>query len=384
MEAVISIHALLAESDSTAFRSFSISASFQSTLSLRRATVAQSGGGMCTPNFNPRSPCGERRSPGRERHQRNRISIHALLAESDSFLAPHTQSLAISIHALLAESDGYSLPAGKARLYFNPRSPCGERLAFFSSLEAPSTISIHALLAESDVTLHRQRQHQQHFNPRSPCGERHNRTGPGSRPGDFNPRSPCGERRNLNMTYYQRHQFQSTLSLRRATLPINHLPASVADFNPRSPCGERLFITFWLMLCGEDFNPRSPCGERPLTVTVCADTTDFNPRSPCGERPSTSSRSGADISISIHALLAESDPCFTVTVMGLSSISIHALLAESDRSDGRFRSVPLISIHALLAESDQIFSDPGHWTELFQSTLSLRRATSRPYQTPRK
>ena len=173
MEAVISIHALLAESDSTAFRSFSISASFQSTLSLRRATVAQSGGGMCTPNFNPRSPCGERRSPGRERHQRNRISIHALLAESDSFLAPHTQSLAISIHALLAESDGYSLPAGKARLYFNPRSPCGERLAFFSSLEAPSTISIHALLAESDVTLHRQRQHQQHFNPRSPCGERH-------------------------------------------------------------------------------------------------------------------------------------------------------------------------------------------------------------------
>ena len=34
-----------------------------------------------------------------------------------------------------------------------------------------------------------------------------------------------------------------------------------------------------------------------------------------------------------------------------------------------------ISIHALLAESDQIFSDPGHWTELFQSTLSLRRAT---------
>ena len=56
--------------------------------------------------------------------------------------------------------------------------------------------------------------------------------------------------------------------------------------------------------------------------------------------------------ISIHALLAESDPrggfCYLDNI-----ISIHALLAESDNLrvlDGSKSSI--ISIHALLAESD--------------------------------
>ena len=61
---------------------------------------------------------------------------------------------------------------------------------------------------------------------------------------------------------------------------------------------------------------------------------------------------------------------------GVTEISIHALLAESDPvsiSDSAL--VRLISIHALLAESDctrlaSIFSDGA-----FLSTLSLRRAT---------
>ena len=56
-----------------------------------------------------------------------KISIHALLAESDRFLASLSAVLTISIHALLAESD-----------------------RFLASLSAVLTISIHALLAESD------------------------------------------------------------------------------------------------------------------------------------------------------------------------------------------------------------------------------------------
>ena len=56
-----------------------------------------------------------------------KISIHALLAESDHFATLKFVNLYISIHALLAESDNIPLPN-----------------AHFIS------ISIHALLAESD------------------------------------------------------------------------------------------------------------------------------------------------------------------------------------------------------------------------------------------
>ena len=56
-------------------------------------------------------------------------------------------------------------------------------------------------------------------------------------------------------------------------------------------------------------------------------------------------------------------------------ISIHALLAESDPLTG-FSYPPIeISIHALLAESDPPVRDVIQWEGIFLSTLSLRRAT---------
>ena len=81
-----------------------------------------------SPNFNPRSPCGERPR-----------------------LPTGTQTgLQISIHALLAESDE-SEPSTSYRSFdFNPRSPCGERLVAMCYHPFESFISIHALLAESD------------------------------------------------------------------------------------------------------------------------------------------------------------------------------------------------------------------------------------------
>ena len=56
------------------------------------------------------------------------ISIHALLAESD----PHIRSTScghpdISIHALLAESDNIHIHTCQYFFNFYPRSPCGER-----------------------------------------------------------------------------------------------------------------------------------------------------------------------------------------------------------------------------------------------------------------
>ena len=80
-------------------------------------------------------------------------------------------------------------------------------------------------------------------------------------------------------------------------------------------------------------------------------------------------------SISIHALLAESDHN-TENNYTDYYISIHALLAESDNLrvvDGSKSSI--ISIHALLAESDPPIMIREPATSRFLSTLSLRRAT---------
>ena len=173
----ISIHALLAESDEGANRFAHTPPKFLSTLSLRRATLSMGLDGRFKLYFYPRSPCGERRANSQPERPKQHISIHALLAESDTLICPVIAVITISIHALLAESDAdkdadwvrvyvflstLSLRrATCARLraclwcfYFYPRSPCGERRALLA-IHTKSRISIHALLAESDSSLPR-------------------------------------------------------------------------------------------------------------------------------------------------------------------------------------------------------------------------------------
>ena len=103
---VISIHALLAESDSPKMKIPWAFLEFLSTLSLRRATI---------------------------------------LFVTDS------TAQGISIHALLAESDNIVCHGLNRTRYFYPRSPCGERLNGFFDFPSSHDISIHALLAESDA-----------------------------------------------------------------------------------------------------------------------------------------------------------------------------------------------------------------------------------------
>ena len=149
------------------------------------------------------------------------------------------QNLRISIHALLAESDKGTTSRINVRINFYPRSPCGERLTQFWQLHPKYPISIHALLAESDRRL-----------LYILCGAH-----------DFYPRSPCGERRCSPGRCIFAPEFLSTLSLRRATLPRLPRPCPATYFYPRSPCGERQTkqarFSSWTY-----FYPRSPCGER--------------------------------------------------------------------------------------------------------------------------
>ena len=148
---------------------------FLSTLSLRRATFLTDVR-VFREYFYPRSPCGER-------HQARNI-VNA--------------PIRISIHALLAESDPRGCPVLSQRPYFYPRSPCGERPAHFAQQIHSVGISIHALLAESDAGGAANGGTCCDFYPRSPCGERRcPPVGKRLRSTYFYPRSPCGERQDL-------------------------------------------------------------------------------------------------------------------------------------------------------------------------------------------
>ena len=85
-------------------------------------------------------------------HHAKKISIHALLAESDSRLESIKDSLSnISIHALLAESDlTVAAHFGRRKLFLSTLSLRRATQAAYFFLAA-GIISIHALLAESDI-----------------------------------------------------------------------------------------------------------------------------------------------------------------------------------------------------------------------------------------
>ena len=214
-------------------------------------------------------------------------------------------------------------------------------------------ISIHALLAESDQQKSSDRKAYVNFYPRSPCGER--LTGSESQKLilHFYPRSPCGERPRGSVSMPRYLKFLSTLSLRRATHSAGPWQAGYTDFYPRSPCGERLFQGPRFIRYRVDFYPRSPCGERP---TIC---NGILPMSSFLSTLSLRRATPADLQIRVAP-----------------NISIHALLAESDPGPGWGRHSPAISIHALLAESDALGAVTSPAVSRFLSTLSLRRATT--------
>ena len=102
-----------------------------------------------------------------------RISIHALLAESDGILVfCGPQGSGISIHALLAESDELDGASPLTSRTFLSTLSLRRATGRQPALSQSSAISIHALLAESDCTLVNCNSNFTHFYPRSPCGER--------------------------------------------------------------------------------------------------------------------------------------------------------------------------------------------------------------------
>ena len=198
----------------------------------------QAAPGQPAADFNPRSPCGERRLRRQRQHPQGRFQSTLPMRGATWAAAQAAKAREISIHAPHAGSD----------LAGQPQTMVDH-------------ISIHAPHAGSDsfhvsiiFLIY-----------------------------DFNPRSPCGERPRCTVKAKGPREFQSTLPMRGATenpdyeLTYNfisiHAPHAGSD-----PCRRVLESP------ANDFNPRSPCGERLLVIQKPSHTDNFNPRSPCGER----------------------------------------------------------------------------------------------------
>ena len=119
-----------------------------------------------------------------------------------------------------------------------------------------------------------------HFNPRSPCGERHARwTSFSFRHSDFNPRSPCGERRFPCFDISLLQLFQPTLPMRGATRKPQE-PVAHFLFQPTLPMRGATSTRSSIDLVRSYFNPRSPCGERLDSISRAKNPTTFQPTLP--------------------------------------------------------------------------------------------------------
>ena len=151
---------------------------------------------MDKPNFNPRSPRGERRG-GTERRTHEQISIHAPREGSDGGnQRAALYSMGISIHAPREGSDRHLFRTARTRKKFQSTLPARGATIIISELIKAVRISIHAPREGSDsssAATHRRRWH-------------------------FNPRSPRGERRCPAKSEHRVTEFQSTLPARGATI----------------------------------------------------------------------------------------------------------------------------------------------------------------------
>ena len=128
------------------------------------------------------------------------ISIHTPLAGSDRDEGITDRAIDISIHTPLAGSDWRSRNSNRARKYFNPHSPCGERLASCRPAVKPWDISIHTPLAGSDGC---------NMIAQEPYLR-------------FQSTLPLRGATALRVGMVGQHKFQSTLPLRGATAEMRH------------------------------------------------------------------------------------------------------------------------------------------------------------------
>ena len=371
---IISIHALLAESDMPGQGQHALQRDFypRSPCGERPLIPACQYKTWCY--FYPRSPCGER------------LGIHRLYGAHHRFLSTlslrratfKTFSKINSVTAFLSTlslrratfAKSISVP-GFCNFY--PRSPCGERLVKAIEEGKATPISIHALLAESDVAKPVPRTKSVVFLSTLSLRRATNRFQGfgGSRNISIHALLAESDSARDSLRYTRVISihallaesdvmvcrqiilfdlFLSTLSLRRATAATACLAAWIEYFYPRSPCGERPVRTHCLPPHAQFLSTLSL---RRATLPHGCGGSAVSFLSTLSLRRATNTCGGLvdHVIISIHALLAESDRTLPALPLPIE-ISIHALLAESDLDGNTHCAALRISIHALLAESD--------------------------------
>ena len=168
-------------------------------------------------DFNPCSPCGERRKT-RGYVTVSRTDFNPCSPCGERPLLKQMTEYPMGFQSMLPVRGATATSRARPRSgsHFNPCSPCGERhvplchglrhLQFQSMLpvrgatigglhhEKDQLISIHAPRAGSDGAVPGRLVRDPYFNPCSPCGERRTRHHNLHKGGNFNPCSPCGER----------------------------------------------------------------------------------------------------------------------------------------------------------------------------------------------
>ena len=153
-------------------------------------------------------------------------------------------------------------------MYFNPRSPRGERLFISTSDFSSIEISIHAPREGSDFMGVKIHMELCLFQSTLPARGATIPLRSASMSAFISIHAPREGSDCIPCCFAKYQQFQSTLPARGATDDYQTLLHVEHHFNPRSPRGERPFALAWATDFG-DFNPRSPRGERQDRSCSC-------------------------------------------------------------------------------------------------------------------
>ena len=319
---------------------------FQPTLPARGATQHPVTQPVTQPDFNPRSPRGER--PQQHKAQ--------LCGADFNPRSPRGERPFPHFHGFPSDCN------------FNPRSPRGERQMplgacataspFQPTLPARGAtrraaewagrrqISTHAPREGSDDKLAADKGRHEHFNPRSPRGER--------RPPKFLP--AC------------KTQFQPTLPARGATKSSGAHRNTSQNFNPRSPRGERRSPTTCAR-SSRSFQPTLPA--RGATFYIMSK--EFNKTISTHERPCSSRHPCIAHPISTHAPREGSDHLLPARLSG-GQISTHAPREGSD-NPGTYKSAPRINFNPRSPRGERRSCPCLHYLVILISTHAPREGS---------
>ena len=145
---------------------------FQSTRPLRGATLGPEQSYRRPLYFNPRAPCGARRSFYGKAHVIDHISIHAPLAGRDHILVFQRSGGPISIHAPLAGRDHNGARLVGVSQLISIHAPLAGRDHGNQSARGNILFQSTRPLRGATRRTRRLRHRGCHFNPGAPCGAR--------------------------------------------------------------------------------------------------------------------------------------------------------------------------------------------------------------------